>query len=93
MASVRSLQSQFLSVPKSIMRDTSRFRRDGATLLAVLSLATMDEAPRIEAEIARTTTFIYGIFAALGLILLGIGVLFAARVAQPILELIQLPSA
>ena len=62
---------------------------DGATLLAVLSLATMDEAPRIEAEIARTTTFIYGIFAALGLILLGIGALFAARVAQPILELIR----
>ncbi len=62
---------------------------DGTKLLAVLSLATMDEAPRIEAEIARTTTFIYGIFAALGLILLGIGALFAARVAQPIMELIR----
>jgi signal transduction histidine kinase len=62
---------------------------DGSKLLAVLSLATMDEEPRIEAEIARTTTFIYGTFAALGLILLGIGALFAARVASPIMELIR----
>ena len=62
---------------------------DGAKLLAVLSLATMDEEPRIEAEIARTTSFIYGTFAALGLILLGIGALFAARVASPIMELIR----
>ncbi len=62
---------------------------DGARLLAVLALATMDEQPRIEAEIARTTSFIYGTFAALGLVLLGIGALFAARVASPIMELIR----
>ncbi len=62
---------------------------DGSRLLAVLALATMDEQPRIEAEIARTTSFIYGTFAALGLVLLGIGALFAARVASPILELIR----
>ncbi len=62
---------------------------DGSKLLAVLALATMDEEPQIEAEIARTTTFIYGTFAALGLVLLGIGALFAARVASPIMELIQ----
>ncbi|MFI5201221.1 MAG: ATP-binding protein, partial [Candidatus Kapaibacterium sp.] len=62
---------------------------NGSRLLAVLALATMDEQPRIEAEIARTTSFIYGTFAALGLILLGIGALFAARVASPILELIR----
>ncbi len=60
---------------------------DGSHLLAVLAM--MDEEPRIEAEIARTTSFIYGTFAALGLILLGIGALFAARVASPILELIR----
>ncbi|HZK75741.1 MAG TPA: ATP-binding protein, partial [Candidatus Kapabacteria bacterium] len=62
---------------------------NGSRLLAVLALATMDEQPRIEAEIARTTSFIYGTFAALGLVLLGIGALFAARVASPILELIH----
>jgi len=62
---------------------------NGSRLLAVLALATMDEQPRIEAEIARTTSFIYGTFAALGLVLLGIGALFAARVASPILELIR----
>jgi len=62
---------------------------DGSKLLAVIALATMDEQPRIEAEIARTTSFIYGTFAALGLVLLGIGALFAARVAKPILELIR----
>jgi HAMP domain-containing protein len=61
----------------------------GDKLLAVLALATMDEKPLIEAEIARTTSFIYSTFAALGLILLGIGALFAARVAKPILELIR----
>ena len=62
---------------------------DGSRLLAILSLATMDEQPRIEAEIARTTSFIYGTFAALGLILLAIGALFAARVASPIVQLIR----
>ncbi|HEY3874961.1 MAG TPA: HAMP domain-containing protein, partial [Candidatus Kapabacteria bacterium] len=62
---------------------------DGSRVLAILSLATMDEQPRIEAEIARTTSFIYGTFAALGLILLAIGALFAARVALPIMELIR----
>jgi len=62
---------------------------NGSHLLAVLALATMDEQPRIEAEIARTTSYIYGTFAALGLVLLGIGALFAARVASPILELIR----
>jgi signal transduction histidine kinase len=60
----------------------------GTKLLAVISLATMDEQPRIESQIARTTSFIYGTFAALGLVLLGIGALFAARVASPILTLI-----
>jgi len=61
----------------------------GDKLLAVLALATMDEKPQIEAEIARTTSLIYSTFAALGLVLLGIGALFAARVAKPILELIR----
>jgi len=61
----------------------------GDKLLAVLALATMDEKPQIETEIARTTSLIYSTFAALGLILLGIGALFAARVAKPILELIR----
>lgn len=61
--------------------------RDGSHVLAVLAL--MDEQPRVEAEIARTTSFIYGTFAALGLVLLGIGALFAARVASPIMELIR----
>ncbi|MDP4200457.1 MAG: ATP-binding protein [Bacteroidota bacterium] len=61
----------------------------GSKLLAVLSLATMNEAVRIDAQVARTTSFVYGIFAALGLVLLGIGALFAARVASPILELIH----
>ncbi len=62
---------------------------DGSRLLAVLALATLNEQPHIEAEIARTTSFIYGTFAALGLVLLGIGALFAARVASPVLELIR----
>jgi nitrogen fixation/metabolism regulation signal transduction histidine kinase len=61
----------------------------GNRLLAVIGLSTMDEQSRIEAEIARTTSFIYGTFAALGLVLLGIGALFAARVASPILALIE----
>lgn len=61
----------------------------GSKLLAVISLATMNEAARIDAEVARTTSFVYGIFAALGLVLLGIGALFAARVASPILQLIH----
>jgi signal transduction histidine kinase len=60
---------------------------DGSHTLAVLALT--DAQPRVEAEIARTTSFIYGTFAALGLILLGIGALFAARVASPIMELIR----
>jgi two-component system, NtrC family, nitrogen regulation sensor histidine kinase NtrY len=61
----------------------------GNKLLGVLALATVEEKPLIEAEIARTTSFIYSTFAALGLVLLGIGALFAARVAKPIIELIR----
>jgi signal transduction histidine kinase len=61
----------------------------GSRLLAIISLITINEASQIDAEVARTTTFIYGIFAALGLVLLGIGALFAARVASPILQLIH----
>ena len=62
---------------------------DGLRLLGVIALATMDEQSRVEAEIARTTSLIYGTFAALGLVLLGIGALFAARVASPILALMR----
>ena len=65
------------------------FSVEGAKLVAVISLVTMDEQFRIEAQIARTTSFIYGTFAALGLVLLGIGALFAARVASPIMMLIS----
>lgn len=61
----------------------------GSKMFAIISLVTINEGSRIDAEVARTTTFIYGIFAALGLVLLGIGALFAARVASPILQLIQ----
>jgi len=61
---------------------------EGTRTLGVIGLATLDEQARFEADIARTTSFIYGTFAALGLILLGIGALFAARVASPIMELI-----
>jgi nitrogen fixation/metabolism regulation signal transduction histidine kinase len=62
---------------------------NGAKLLGVIALATMEEQSRIESEIARTTSFIYGTFAALGLVLLGMGALFAARVASPVLALIR----
>jgi signal transduction histidine kinase len=65
------------------------FSAEGAKLIAIISLVTMDEQFRIEAQIARTTSFIYGTFAALGLVLLGIGALFAARVASPIMTLIS----
>ncbi|HET6511646.1 MAG TPA: ATP-binding protein, partial [Candidatus Kapabacteria bacterium] len=56
--------------------------------IAVLSVATLEEQSRIEAEVARTTSLIYGTFAALGVVLLGIGAIFAARVASPIQRLI-----
>ncbi len=62
---------------------------DGLRLLGVIALATRDEQSNVEAEIARTTSLIYGTFAALGLVLLGIGALFAARVASPILALMR----
>lgn len=61
----------------------------GDALLGIISVATIQERARIEADIARTTSLIYGTFAALGLILLGIGALFAARVAKPIVTLID----
>lgn len=55
--------------------------------IAVVSVATLEEQSRIEAEVARTTSLIYGTFAALGVVLLGIGAIFAARVASPIQRL------
>ncbi|HET6511027.1 MAG TPA: HAMP domain-containing protein, partial [Candidatus Kapabacteria bacterium] len=55
--------------------------------IAVLSVATLEEQSRIEAEVSRTTSLIYGTFAALGVVLLGIGAIFAARVASPIQRL------
>jgi signal transduction histidine kinase len=61
----------------------------GNKLLAVVSLSTIDEQSNIESEVARTTSFIYGTFAALGLVLLAIGAVFAARVASPIMTLIR----
>jgi two-component system, NtrC family, nitrogen regulation sensor histidine kinase NtrY len=57
--------------------------------VAVVSVATLEEQTRIEAEVARTTSLIYGTFAALGVVLLGIGAVFAARVASPLYRLIQ----
>ncbi len=60
----------------------------GASLIGVISVATLGERSNIDAEVARTTSLIYGTFAALGLILLAIGAIFAARVASPILSLI-----
>lgn len=55
--------------------------------VAVVSVATLEAQSRIEAEVARTTSLIYGTFAALGVVLLGIGAIFAARVASPIQRL------
>src|SRR6185312_2895406 len=60
-----------------------------ASLLGAISITSLAEQSQIESEVARTTSLIYGTFAALGLILLGIGALFAARVASPILALIR----
>lgn len=57
--------------------------------VAIVSVATLEEQAKIEAEVARTTSLIYGTFAALGVVLLGIGAIFAARVASPIHRLIQ----
>jgi len=62
---------------------------NGDSLIGVVSVAAIQERSNIEANIARTTSLIYGTFAALGLILLGIGAFFAARVAKPIVTLIS----
>jgi signal transduction histidine kinase len=62
--------------------------KDDGSLLAVISVATVGPESGTEGEIARTTSLIYGTFAALGLVLLAIGALFAARVAEPIVALI-----
>jgi signal transduction histidine kinase len=62
---------------------------DGNSVEGVVSVTTVGDQTHFEAEIARTTSLIYGTFGALGLVLIGIGALFAARVASPILTLIQ----
>ena len=57
--------------------------------IGILAVREITSASSQEADIAATISFIYGIFAAIAVVLLLIGALFAYLVSRPISKVIQ----